>query len=104
MILKWLRLRRAARTYARALPSVLLRSYGASEFYTAAQIEAAVRKAQLPPRYIAIGYATFLPEDAFSQLGVEGDYQSLRALFRRYASTAPAYGFEPAPERSYPLC
>jgi len=36
-------LRRAAKEYARGLPGALLHGYGASEFYTVTQIEAAVR-------------------------------------------------------------
>jgi hypothetical protein len=93
--------RRAAKEYARRLPGTLLLGYGASEFYTAAQIEAAVGKAQLPPKYIAIGYAAFLPEDAFRQLTADGDYKLLRALFKRYLRTAPAYGIDPL-DREYP--
>lgn len=96
-----LRLRRAAKHYARHLPGALRQGYGATEFYTAQQIEAAVKKAQLPMQYIAIGYAAFLPEDAFRGLGLDGDYQMLRALLQRHISSSPAYGIEPL-DRSYP--
>jgi hypothetical protein len=95
-------LRRAARQYARRLPGVLLRGYGAGEFYTAAQIDAAVRQAGLPPRYVAIGYAAYLPGDAFSRFAPADDYQTLRILFKRYVRRSAAWGFEPAPESAPP--
>ena len=44
---------------------------------------------------------SFLPEVAFRGLGLDGDYQSLRALFQRHISAAPAYGIEPL-DREYP--
>lgn len=96
-----LRRRRAARRYAALLPAMLLRGYGASESYTPAQIEAAVRRAQLPLEYIAIGYAAYLSEESFRQLAVQGDYNMLRALFKRWQQSVPAYGVE-AQTNTYP--
>jgi hypothetical protein len=93
--------RRAAKEYARRLPGTLLQGYGATQFHTAAQIEAPVGKARQPPKYITIGYAAFPPEDAFRQLTANGDYKFLRAPFKRYLTTAPAYGIDPL-DREYP--
>jgi hypothetical protein len=86
--------RRAARRYANRLPGSLRKDYGAREFYTPAQIAAAVKRARLPEQYLSIAYAAFLDEATFNQLGFEGDYRSLRALFQRNIRTAPAYGVE----------
>jgi hypothetical protein len=95
-------LRRAARQHARCLPGALLRGYGAGEFYTAPQIDAAVRTVGLPLRYSAIGYAAYLPEDAFSQFAPADNYQTLRIPFKRYIGRSVAWGFEPAPESAPP--
>src|ERR1700743_639430 len=94
-------LRRAARRYAKRLPDVLHQGYGASEQYTPAQIAAAVRRADLPQQYIAIGYAAFLAEDAFRRQVPDGDYLALRTLFKTYVTNSPAYGVEPL-NREYP--
>jgi hypothetical protein len=88
----------AAKKFARALGPRLLQDYGASEFYTPAQIRAACVHCRLPTKHIAIGYAAFLPEAAFNALGQEDDYATLRAMFTAHIP-APAYSeVSPAPE------
>ena len=71
LLMGWFRrfwLHRAAKQYARKLGSQLARAYGPSEHYSAPQIRAAVAKLGLNPKYIALGYAGFLPEDAFAAI------------------------------------
>ena len=78
------RLTLAARRYARHLGSQLRRAYGGGDEYTAAQIRVAVQKCRLPIRYIKLGYAAFMAEEAFRAIADNGDwpeYASLRALY-----------------------
>lgn len=79
---------RAAKRYARELPGRLVRSYGASERYTLAQIRAAVSNLNLDPRFIAFAYAAFVPEEDFISLGAEMPvpiaYNKARILLARY--------------------
>jgi hypothetical protein len=82
------RLRSAARRYAREVWPRLQQDYGTSERYTADQIRAAARRVGLPDRYLPIGYAIFLPEEAFAALAGPdpiGDRDSLRARFWDHA-------------------
>jgi hypothetical protein len=75
----------AAKSYARRLPGQLLRDYGASEFYTAAQIQASVLRAKLSPRYIFIASAQYLTRETFDeQIETEWSYDYLRAIFKRF--------------------
>lgn len=60
-----LRLRSAARRYARSLGPRLRRDYGAGVHYTPGQIRTAAAKCKLPTAYLSIGFAAFLPEVAF---------------------------------------
>ena len=95
-------LRSAARRYASRLGPCLHRDYGAGEHYTAAQIRAAAKRCRLPLHHLAIGYAAFMAESAFEEAAnLEGDYEALRRLFRRYAPANAAGAFEPAPESTY---
>jgi hypothetical protein len=74
----------AARRYARHLGSQLRRAYGGGDEYTAAQIRVAVQKCRLPVRYITLGYAAFMAEEAFRAIADKRDwpeYMSLRALY-----------------------
>ena len=74
----------AARRYARHLGSQLRHAYGGGDEYTAAQIRAAVQKCRLPVRYIKLGYAAFMAEEAFRTIADKRDwpeYTSLRALY-----------------------
>jgi hypothetical protein len=78
------RLTLAARRYARHLGSQLRRAYGGGDEYTAAQIRVAVQKCRLPVRYITLGYAAFMAEEAFRAIADKRDwpeYMSLRALY-----------------------
>jgi uncharacterized protein DUF6559 len=78
------RLTLAARRYARHLGSQLRRAYGGGDEYTAAQIRVAVQKCRLPVRYIKLGYAAFMAEEAFRATADKRDwpeYTSLRALY-----------------------
>jgi hypothetical protein len=86
-IIERLRLRSAARRYARALPAQLRRDYGGGP-YTRAQIRGSAQRAKLPLAYVCIGYAAFLNEDAFREAAdarFRDDYHALRAIFARYA-------------------
>jgi hypothetical protein len=86
--------KRALRKYARALPEKLRAGYGASEYYTPAQIKAATDKLQVDPELIVYGYATFLTEEAFgalnAQMPLSHSYQEARSEFQDHA-----------PERSF---
>ena len=82
------RLRSAARRYAREVWPRLRKDYGAGETFTVGQIRSAARQLGLPARYLPIGYAVFLPADAFAVLAGPdpiGDRDSLRALFWQHA-------------------
>ena len=83
-----LRLRRAAKRYARHLGPHLSRAYGPSEFYTPGQIRAAVAKTGLNPKFIVLGYAAFLPEEGFvavaSGAPIYIPYQDARDLVQRF--------------------
>ena len=87
-ILRRLGLRRAAKQYARRLGPHLRRAYGAAEYYTAAQIGSAIAKLRLDPRYAAVGYAAFMPEDAYESLADHGSvavpYHEARQLIWRF--------------------
>ena len=80
--------KRAAKKYARTLPSYLSRAYGKSDTYTADQIKAAVQKLGLPEKYICFGYAAFLTEKAYlrlvSQLPVPMPRDEALALYEKY--------------------
>ncbi len=66
--LQRLRLRHAAKHYARRLGPALSKAYGPSETYTPAQIRAAVSKLGLSPKYFALGYAAFLSEEVYARM------------------------------------
>ena len=90
-----LRLRHAAKTYARRLPRFLAEGWGGSETYTPGQIEVAARELKLDPAYIAIGYARFLPENEFDALrdrmAVQVAYAEARDLFVRFTPIVSAW-------------
>ena len=65
------RLRRAAKAYALRLPDALRTGYGPKTHYRPGQIRAAVTKARLDPRFIALGYAAFMTEEAFNEVAGE---------------------------------
>ena len=78
---------RAADSYARRLPAILNKNWGASETYTPGQIDVAVATARLNPRYVALAYAAFLPEEAYAvlkaNLPLPLTYGGARATLRR---------------------
>ena len=84
---RW-RLRRAAKQYARRLGPQLQRAYGASEHYSAGQIRASVAKLGLKPKFIALGYAAYLPEQEYrTEAGsapITIPYAVALDLFERY--------------------
>ena len=89
LILGSMRLRKAARRYARELPSRLRKDYGASKTYTSPQIVRAAESAGLPSNYICLGLAAFLTEEAFNSIGPQSfgmTYEEIRSLLKRYAS------------------
>jgi hypothetical protein len=63
-------------------------AYGPSEFYSPAQIQAGVGKLGLDSRFIAIGYAGFLPQDdyarAISDAPSRIEYAEAREMFERF--------------------
>ena len=86
--LRRLQMRRAAKQYARRLGPHLQRAYGAAEHYSAPQIRAGVVKLGLKPRFTAIGYAAFLPEDQYASAALSAQirlsYDDARELFERF--------------------
>lgn len=85
---------RAAKRYARELPRQLVRSFGGgSKHYTAAQIRKAVEKLRLDDRFIAFGYAAFLPEEAFgntvAEMPIAISYDEARALLAGFKPSVP---------------
>src|SRR5262249_28016539 len=60
-----LRRRRVAKAYVFKLGPWLRRAYGASQTYSAAQIERGVRELNLDTRHIVFGHAVFLDTAAF---------------------------------------
>ena|SRR5215471_5610653 len=92
--MRWLRqwqFHRAAKRYGLRLGAHLQRAYGAAEHYSPPQIRAGVAKLGLNPSYIVLGYAAFLPEEAFVSLAksmpVYLPYQEARETFVRYRPT-----------------
>ncbi len=63
-----LRRRRAAKAYVFKLGPWLRRAYGASQTYTAAQVERGARELNLDPRHIVFGHAVFLDAAAFAAI------------------------------------
>src|SRR4051812_46699575 len=87
------RMNRAARQYAKALPSQMQKGWGVAEHYTPQQINTAVRQLGLDARYIGLAYAAFLAEDVFNalraELPVPVSYDEARTAFRRYLPSRP---------------
>ncbi len=91
-----LRLRHAAKHYARSLPPALRRGWGVCKHYTPAQIRRAAENAGLDLRYIALGYAAFLPVETFDALRpdmpVALSYEDARSAFLRHRPAAASSG------------
>jgi hypothetical protein len=79
--------KRALKTYACKLPTRLRTDYGASEYYTPAQIKAATGKLNINPNLILYGYAAFLSPEVFAELSppmpASLSYQEARTEFLR---------------------
>ena len=85
-----LRLRSAAKKYARSLGPQLIHDYGANETYNEVQIRSTVRKLKLSDRYIKLGFSAFMPEPEFIKLFENADdYSLLRDLYRRFIPYQP---------------
>jgi hypothetical protein len=101
---RW-RLRAAIRKYAGRFGTTLLHDYGASDFYTAGQIEHTAKKLGLPRGYLCVMQAGFLPEGKFNRLNPFcrlGSYTELRDLLLEHCSWIPASAsFEPLPVSNY---
>jgi hypothetical protein len=87
------RRRRAAKAYAERLGPWLVRSFGPSSAYTAAQIRRGVEVLRLDPHYVAFGYAAFLSARDYdllaARLPVRLTYGQARALLLRHGPSAP---------------
>ncbi len=96
--------KRAAGKYAKTLPDRLTADFGASEFYTQKQIEAAVRRAGLPARHLILAQAMYLPCSEFAPaLGSEVDYDRLHALFLSKIPNVPWEEISPQRENGYAM-
>ena len=103
-LLQWLRLRSAAKRYARSLGPALLRDYGTSEFYNPQQIRATVRRLGLPEAFIDLGFAAFLPEATFDEVAIDrqkGRRHALIELFRRHQPRIPLGSWNSAENTAY---
>jgi hypothetical protein len=99
--LEKVRLTLAARRYARRLGPYLQRAYGGGDDYTPGQIRAAVQKCRLPVRYIKVGYAAFMTEEAFRAVADERywpEYASLRGLYFEWVPVVSFSKPENAPQ------
>ena len=102
-LLRGMRLRAAAKQYARRLGPQLVRDYGAGATYTAQQIRQSAVRAGLRGDCIAFGYAAFMDEAGFAALGAQEiglGYEELRAMMLEYAGRSASAGFMPLPENS----
>ncbi len=99
-----LKLRAAARRYARRLPAELRAGWGASKTYTQGQVDRAIGTAGLDPKYAVLGYAIFLAEEAFdaaaAPLPVRLPRDEARTLFAR-GLPGRASAVEPAAPNAY---
>jgi len=82
------RKKRAAKAYARKLPRLLKQSWGFSDHYTPAQIKTSAKKLGLDLRYVAFGYAGFLPPETYeslrSEMPIDMTFDEARELFEYY--------------------
>jgi hypothetical protein len=85
------RLNAAAKRYAIRLPAQLLQDYGASETYTVPQIIAAATRAKLPPEYMALAHAAYLPREVFdTEIDCIYSYDFLREKFKSHLRRFPS--------------
>jgi hypothetical protein len=101
--LQQMRMRRAAKQYARRLGPHLRRTYGLSDNYTPGQIRNGIDKLRLDSTYVVLGYAAFLNEASFAALAsdmpVVVPFEQGRALVERFSRSSffAASGFLMAP-------
>ncbi len=93
MFERW-RWHRAAKTYGERLGPYLSGDYGGEPPYTQEQVDAAIRKLRLNPRYAALGYAVFLSVADYGRLQSTEpkllDREVARVLMERYGPWSPA--------------
>ena len=94
-----IRIKFAARAYARYLSRALRQGWGRSEHYTPGQIAVSVKRLKLDANLIALGYAAFLTEDQFDALALEMPlslpYKYARNLVRRHLLSGHGGQWEP---------
>ena len=104
--LEQLRLKRAASQYGRRLLPELWSRYGASTLYTAAQIQRTVEALELDRRYIALGYAAFMPKEEYDSIArtvpMPMSYETAHALMARFAARPPSFS-ETGTDNYYPM-
>jgi hypothetical protein len=83
----------AAKRYARLLGPRLRHDYGGGGEYTAPQIRAAAKKSRLPVRYIKLGYAAFMTEEAFRGAADARDWPDYAALRELYFDWIPVSSY-----------
>lgn len=102
-----IRLRSAAKRYGRLLGPRLVMDYGASENYTPGQIQKTAQRLGLPIQFLSLGYAAFLPEEAFRDVAgssLDETYAELRELVARFQpARIPSTGIEPASPNPYAM-
>jgi hypothetical protein len=81
--LKRLLKRRAIGDYARRLPRLLARDYGASRTYTPAQVRSTIERGGLDPSYSCYGIAMFSSRESFDNFhavnGEQCNYDDMRS-------------------------
>ncbi len=98
-----MRLRHAAKAYARKLPRFLAENWGGSKTYTPEQLQVAVERLGLSPDFIAVAYAVYLPRETFDALidrvRAPVTYEAARRAFGRFLPLTSASS--PAPVSAY---
>ncbi|MBO6521830.1 MAG: hypothetical protein JJ900_15690 [Rhodospirillales bacterium] len=84
---------RAAKKYASKLGPYLQKAYGASNTYTAKQINSAVQKLGLSMKYICFGYAAFTTAETYKKLSndmlISMPRDEALSLFNKYKPSTP---------------
>jgi hypothetical protein len=83
MFLEAWRKRRATRDYARRLPKLLAKDYGASQSYTPVQVKRTIDRYNMNSEYSCYGLSMFCDREEFDQyhhtLGESCNYDGMRA-------------------------
>jgi hypothetical protein len=84
----------AAKVYGERLGPDLAADYGGEPPYTVEQVDTAIRKLDLNPRYAALGYAAFVSLADYGRLRKASpkllDREVARVLLERYGPWSPA--------------